>query len=56
MNDEVRRATVWPGAASPCDVSVCGARACYDALRANAVSVLAAETLGDAVAIRTVAG
>jgi hypothetical protein len=55
LTDEVRRATCWPGAASPVWVPICGARACYDALRAAAVTVLGPpETLGDAVATRTV--
>jgi hypothetical protein len=54
LNDAMRRAVAWPGTAEPLDIAVCGARDCHRALRAAAVSILAAETLGEGVVSRTV--
>ena len=52
--EAVRRALAWPGAASPCDVPICGRGACLKAVREVAQSVLSVAAIGDEVAVRTV--
>lgn len=42
--DAVRRATVWPGTASPVWVDCCGKTCCYDAVRGAAATILAVES------------
>jgi hypothetical protein len=40
LNDAMRRAVAWPGAAEPVSVPYCGAPSCKDAVRARSSVVL----------------